>query len=76
METKNSSVMENRILVVLAEYNSPMEAELTKSLLSSAGIYAEIENEFMSTLYPPAVPCRLMVCEEDLDQAKVLLIQR
>ena len=68
--------MENRILVVLAEYNSPMEAELTKSLLSSAGIYAEIENEFMSTLYPPAVPCRLMVCEEDLDQAKVLLIQR
>lgn len=76
METKNSSVMENRILVVLAEYNSPMEAELTKSLLSSAGIYAEIENEFMSTLYPPAVPCRLMVCEEDLDQAKALLIQR
>ncbi len=68
--------MENRILVVLAEYNSPMEAELTKSLLSSAGIYAEIENEFMSTLYPPAVPCRLMVCEEDLDQAKNLLIQR
>ena len=68
--------MENRILVVLAEYNSPMEAELTKSLLSSAGIYAEIENEFMSTLYPPAVPCRLMVCEEDLDQAKTLLMQR
>ena len=68
--------MENRILVVLAEYNSPMEAELTKSLLSSAGIYAEIENEFMSTLYPPAVPCRLMVCEEDLGQAKALLIQR
>ena len=68
--------MENRILVVLAEYNSPMEAELTKSLLSSAGIYAEIENEFMSTLYPPAVPCRLMVCEEDLDQAKALLMQR
>ena len=68
--------MENRILVVLAEYSSPMEAELVKSLLQSAGIYAEIENEFMSTLYPPAVPCRLMVCEEDLDQAKTLLMQR
>lgn len=68
--------MENRILVVLAEYSSPMEAELAKSLLQSAGIYAEIENEFMSTLYPPAVPCRLMVCEEDLDQAKTLLMQR
>ena len=76
MVTKNSSVMENRILVVLAEYNSPMEAELTKSLLSSAGIYAELENEVMSTFYPMAVPCRLMVCEDDLEQAKALLIQR
>lgn len=76
METKNSLVMEDRILVVLAEYNSPMEAELAKSLLSSAGIYAELENEFMSTLYPPAVPCRLMVCEEELEQAKGLLSQR
>ncbi len=65
--------MEKRELVVLAEYNSPMEAELAKSLLTSAGIYAEIENEFMSTLYPPAVPCRLMVCEEELDTAKGLL---
>ena len=53
-----------------------MEAELAKSLLQSAGIYAELENEFMSTLYPPAVPCRLMVYEEDLEQAKALLIQR
>lgn len=68
--------MENRILVILAEYNSSMEAELAKSLLQSAGIYAELENEFMSTLYPPAVPCRLMVYEEDLEQAKALLIQR
>ena len=68
--------MENRILVILAEYNSSMEAELAKSLLQSAGIYAELENEFMSTLYPPAVPCRLMVYKEDLEQAKVLLIQR
>ena len=40
MVTKNSYVMEDRILVVLAEYNSPMEAELAKSLLTSAGIYA------------------------------------
>lgn len=76
METKNSAVMEKRILVVLAEYTSPMEAELAKSLLTSAGIYAELENEFMSTLYPPAVPCRLMVCEEDFNQAQSLLMQR
>ena len=76
METKNSSVMENRILVVVAEYNSTMEAELAKSLLQSAGIFAELENEVMSTFYPMAVPCRLMVCEEDLEQARALLIQR
>ena len=76
MVTKNSLTMEDRILVVLAEYNSPMEAELAKSLLTSAGIYTELENEFMSTLYPLAVPCRLMVCEEDLEQAKGLLSQR
>lgn len=76
MVTKNSTAMKERNLVVLAEYNSPMEAELAKSLLSSAGIYAELENEFMSTLYPPAVPCRLMVCEEELEQAKSLLSQR
>ncbi len=68
--------MERRELVVLAEYNSPMEAELAKSMLASAGIYAELENEFMSTLYPPAVPCRLMVCEDELEQAKGLLTHR
>ena len=53
-----------------------MEAELAKSLLQSAGIYAELENEVMSTFYPMAVPYRLMVCEDDLEQAKTLLIQR
>ncbi len=76
MVTKNSCIMGKKELVVLAEYNTPMEAELAKSLLTSAGIYAELENEFMSTLYPPAVPCRLMVCEEELEQAQKLLLQR
>lgn len=65
--------MERREFVVLAEYNSSMEAEMAKSLLCSAGIEAQIENEFMSSLYPPAVPCRLVVCEEDLEQAKQIL---
>lgn len=76
MGTKNLPAMEKRELVVLAEFTSPMEAEMAKSLLSSAGIEAQIENEFMSTLYPPVVPCRLVVCEEDLEQAKALLMQR
>ena len=76
METKNLPAMEKRELVVLAEYNSPMEAEMAKSLLSSADIHAELENEVMSTFYPMAVPCRLVVCEEDLEQAKALLMQR
>ena len=50
-----------------------MEAEMAKSLLCSAGIEAQIENEFMSSLYPPAVPCRLVVYEEDLEEAKEIL---
>jgi hypothetical protein len=68
--------MERREFVILAEFTSSIEAELARTLLASAGINAEIDNEFMSTLYPPAIPCRLMVSEEDLEQAKGILFQR
>lgn len=54
-----------------------MEAELAKSVLGSAGIYSEIENEFMSSLYPTGViPSKLLVKEEDAEQARKLLFQR
>ena len=48
--------MRDETLVVLAEYNTLMEAEITKSILDSAGIESTIRNEYMSPLYPVA-PC-------------------
>lgn len=64
-------------MVVLSEYNTSMEAELAKSVLGSAGIYSEIENEFMSSLYPTGIiPSKLLVREEDAEQARKLLFQR
>ncbi len=54
-----------------------MEAELAKTVLGSAGIYAEIENEIMSSLYPTGIiPSKLLVREEDTETAKRMLTQR
>ncbi len=65
--------MQAQELVVIAEYNSYLEAEMAKSIVSSAGIYAEIRNEYMSTAYAVAIPPQLLVPFEDAEQAKVLL---
>lgn len=71
------TTMTDNALTLLAEYNTSMEAELAKSLLGSAGIFAEIENEYMSSLYPTGViPTKLLVREADLEQARRLLSQR
>lgn len=69
--------MNDSVLVVLSEYNTAFEAEVAKSVLGSAGIYCEIENEIMSSLYPTGViPSKLLVREEDAEQARKLLNQR
>ena len=60
-------------LVVLAEYNTAIEAEMAKNILACAGIFAYIDNEYMTTLYPGVVRARLVVAEHDFKQAKVLL---
>ena len=60
-------------LVVVAEYNTAVEAEMAKSIVASAGIYAEIRNEYMSTAYTVAIPPQLLVPYDDADQAKTLL---
>ena len=65
--------MQTRELVVIAEYNSYLEAELAKSVVASAGIYAEIRNEYMSTAYAVAIPPQLLVPFDDAEQAKFLL---
>ena len=60
-------------LVVVAEYNSAIEAEMAKSILACAGIRAQIENEYMATLYPGVIRARLIVNDKDFKQAKTLL---
>jgi hypothetical protein len=60
-------------LVVVAEYNTAIEAEMAKSILACAGIDAQIENEYMTTLYPGVIRARLVVADEDFHQARTLL---
>lgn len=64
-------------MVVLAEYNTVMEAEISKSMLDSAGIWATIRNEYMSSIYPVGtMPAQLVVRATDLEKAQCLLHNR
>lgn len=72
-QTKNHNLMQTQELVVIAEFNSYLEAELAKSIVASAGIYTEIRNEYMSTAYAVAIPPQLLVPYDDAEQAKTLL---
>ena len=65
--------MQSEELILLAEYNTAIEAEMAKNILACAGILAEIENEYMTTLYPSVIRARLMVLEREYKQAKMLL---
>ena len=62
--------------IVVAEYGTSLEAEMAKSLLVSAGIDAQIRNEYMSTLYPSVIPSQLIVPQQDAEQAEKLLTHR
>ena len=65
--------MQTEELVVIAEYNSSVEAEMAKSILSCAGIRVEMRNSLMSNIYPGVIPSQLVVASEDAEQAKELL---
>ena len=60
-------------LVLVAEFNTTTEAEMAKSILACAGIHSQIENEYMTMLYPGVIRTRLMVDEGDFAQARILL---
>lgn len=69
--------MQDETMVVLAEYNTITEAEITKSILDSAGIWSTIRNEYMSTIYPlGTMPAQIVVRDSDLENAKLLLRHR
>jgi len=66
--------MTDDAMVVLAEYNTITEAEISKLMLDSAGIWSTIRNEFMSAIYPiGTMPAQLVVRREDLDRAQQML---
>ena len=61
-------------LVVLREYDSISEAEMAKSILTGAGIYATIRNEYMAAIYPiGAMPAQIVVRSRDSARAMRLL---
>ena len=69
--------MQDDTLVVLAEYNTITEAEITKSMLVSAGIWSMIRNEYMSAIYPiGTMPAQVVVREEDFEKARTMLRHR
>jgi len=69
--------MKEELQIVLAEYNTLMEAEIAKSMLDSAGIESTIRNEYMSTIYPiGTMPAQLVVRKEDFERAQDLLRHR
>ena len=66
--------MKEELQIVLAEYNTLMEAEIAKSMLDSAGIESTIRNEYMSAIYPVGtMPAQIVVREEDAEWAAALL---
>ena len=69
--------MQDDTLVVLAEYNTITEAEITKSMLDSAGIWSMIRNEYMSAIDPiGTMPAQVVVREEDFEKARTMLRHR
>lgn len=66
--------MNEKGFVVLREYDSINDAEWEKSLLEGEGIYAMIQNELMSAVYPTGImPARLIVRSEDKARAEEVL---
>ncbi len=60
--------------VVFREFNSVYEAEIVKSMLESLGVWATINNEYMSAFYPVGVIyAQVMVRRKDLERAKKIM---
>ncbi|WP_288351490.1 DUF2007 domain-containing protein [uncultured Alistipes sp.] len=66
--------MQDETMVVLAEYNTSTEAEITKSMLDSAGIWSTIRNEYMSSIYPVGtMPAQVVVRADEVEKARKIL---
>lgn len=66
--------MDEKNLVVLRVYDSINEAEWDRSLLESQGVWAMINNEAMSALFPTGViPAQLIIRPQDKERATEIL---
>ena len=66
--------MRENNFVVIREYDSVNDAEWDKSILEGEGVWATIQNELMSTIYPiGAMPAQLVVRQEDKTRAEEIL---
>lgn len=66
--------MDEKNLVVLRVYDSINEAEWDRSLLESQGVWAMINNEAMSALFPTGViPAQLIIRPQDRERATEIL---
>ncbi len=63
-------------VVELGRYQTRTEAELVRLFLASAGIEAVLFDAEMSSYgWGPMMPVRVMILDEDLDQARKLLAE-
>lgn len=66
--------MSEKNLIVIREYDSVNDAEWDKSILEGEGIWATIQNEIMSALYPTGVmPAQLVIQAKDKHRAEEVL---
>lgn len=66
--------MSEKNLIVIREYDSVNDAEWDKSILEGEGIWATIQNEIMSALYPTGVmPAQLVIQSKDKQRAEEVL---
>ena len=73
-DLKNQMNMRENNFVVIREYDSVNDAEWNKSILEGEGVWATIQNELMSTIYPiGAMPAQLVVRQEDKKRAEEIL---
>lgn len=63
-------------VVVLASYNSIMEAQMQKTLLESAGINVRLQNEVVAQVLPvygSSLNVNLLVLESDKERAEEVM---
>ncbi len=64
-------------LVEAARYNSRIEADLARLYLENAGVGAVLFDAEVNNFYGGLfLPVRLMVLDEDLEEARVLLAEK